>query len=385
MNHSERNADKQMAPTAPPAIAINTRLRSTPYTPRVESGGVKAYTVYNHMLLPVVFRSLVEDYQHLKEHVQLWDVACERQIEVRGPDAARLVQLMTPRDLSRAVPGRCLYAPLVDASGGMLNDPVILALAEDRFWLSIADSDVQLWAQGIAWGLGLDVVIHEPDVAPLAVQGPKSDELMARVFGDAARAIRFFRYESLDFRGHPLIVARSGYSTQGGFEIYLDAPSLALDLWDALWEAGEDLHIRPGCPNVIERIESGLLSYGGDMTLEHNPFECALEAYCDLDRPMEFIGRAALERIAAQGPVRRVVGLRIDAETLPPCPVAWPVRAGGAAIGQISSAAMSPDLGCGVAIAMLARGHWEPGHRVEVETPHGLRSASVSPLPFEKR
>jgi dimethylsulfoniopropionate demethylase len=364
-------------------IANNPRTRSTPYTARVEAAGVKAYTVYNHTLLATEFRSLADDYRHLKRHVQLWDVSCERQIEARGPDAARLVQLMTPRDLSRASIGRCFYAPLVDETGGMVNDPVVLKLADDRFWLSIADSDVRLWARGLTWGLGLDVAIEELDVAPLAVQGPKSDELVARVFGESVHAIRFFRFDRLDFRGHPLVVARSGWSKQGGFEIYLDEPSLGLELWDALWAAGEDLEVGPGCPNVIERIEGGLLSYGRDMTRENNPFECGLDPYCNLDRPIEFISRGALERIAQAGPERRVMGLRIDARALPPCRREWPVHAGGLQVGRIASVAMSPDLGCGVAIAMLDRAHWTPGSRLEVMTPDGPRSATVSALPFE--
>ncbi len=368
-----------------PQLLTNTRIRRTPYTPRVEAAGVQAYTVYNHTLLPVIFRSLAEDYRHLKTHVQLWDVAGERQVELRGADAARLVQLMTCRDLSRATPGRCLYAPLVDEAGGLVNDPVLLKLAEDRFWLSIADSDVCLWAKGLAWGLGLDVTIEEPDVAPLAVQGPKSEDLMARVFGEAVRAIRFFRFETLAFRGRSLRVARSGWSKQGGFEIYLDEPALGPQLWDALWEAGQDLQVGPGCPNVIERIEGGLLSYGGDMTRENNPYECGLDTYCNLDRPIDFIARGALERIAREGAARRIVGLRIETRSLPRCVVRWPVRAGGEPVGHVSSAAVSPDLGCGIALAMLDRGHWTPGHRVQVETPDGVLPATVSSLPFPRR
>ena len=200
-------------------LRINPRTRSTPYTSRVEAAGVKAYTVYNHTLLAAEFRSLQDDYRHLKRHVQLWDVSCERQVEIQGPDAARLVQWMTPRDLSRATTGRCLYAPLIDETGGMINDPVVLKLADDRFWISIADSDVHLWARGLAHGLGLDVSIHEPDVSPLAIQGPKSDQLAVRVFGDAVQDIRFFRFETLEFRNHPIVIARSGWSKQGGFEI----------------------------------------------------------------------------------------------------------------------------------------------------------------------
>jgi dimethylsulfoniopropionate demethylase len=348
----------------------------------VEAQGVTSYTVYNHTLLPTTFSSLDQDYWHLKTHVQLWDMSCERQVEVRGPDAARLVQLMTPRDLSRAAIGQCLYAPLVDETGGMINDPVILKLADDRFCLSIADSDVLLWAKGLAFGLGLNVSVEEPDVWPLAVQGPKADDLMASVFGEEVREIRVFRFETIMYSGHSLVVARSGWSKQSGFEIYLDEPAFGVELWDALWEAGQPLEVRAGCPNLIERIEGGLLSYGNDMTRDNNPLECGLDRICSLDSPIEFIGQDALREIARRGIRRLIRGVRIAGEPVPDCIEPWPVRAGGAQIGTVTSAANSPRLDCGVGIAMLDRGHWGPGEQVVVETPDGARSATVVGLPF---
>jgi dimethylsulfoniopropionate demethylase len=233
-----------------PKLNASRRIRVTPYTPRVEALGVSGYSVVNHTILPKGFeRSVVDDYWHLKKHVQLWDVGCQRQVELLGPDAARLAQLMTPRDLSHAEIGQCLYAPMIDEHGGMLNDPIILKLAEDHFWFSIADSDVLLWAKALAFGLRLNVIVDEPNVWPLAVQGPKSDDLMSRVFGERVRDIGFFRFIKCEFKGQPLIVARSAYSKQGGFEIYLDQPALGLDLWDALWSAGADLDVSPGSPN----------------------------------------------------------------------------------------------------------------------------------------
>lgn len=361
---------------------LNTRIRSTPYSGRIEALGVQSYSVYNHMLLPLAFRSVVDDYWHLREHVQLWDVAAQRQVELRGPDAARLMQLMTPRDLSKATVGRCLYTPLVDRAGGVVNDPVVLKLADDRFWISIGDSDVSLWADGLATGMGLDVHIEEPDVSPLAVQGPKAEELMARVFGDVVRSISFFRFRSLDFHGHPLRVARTGWSKQGGFEIYLDESALGGELWDALWSAGDDLDVGPGAPNLIERIEGGLLSYGGDMTRANNPYECGFDAFCQLDRDIEFIGREALESVASTGPDRRVRGLRIDADELPMCREPWSVLGDGVRVGQVTSVAMSPRLGCGVAIGMIDASHWDEATEVQVVAPTGQFFAAVGDLPF---
>ncbi|MEL6841504.1 MAG: dimethylsulfoniopropionate demethylase, partial [Pseudomonadota bacterium] len=249
-------------------ISPSRRLRRTPFSEGVEAAGVKAYTVYNHMLLPTVFESVEADYRHLKSAVQVWDVAVERQVELRGPDAARLMQMLTPRDLRGMLPGQCFYVPIVDETGGMLNDPVGLKLSEDRWWISIADSDLLLWVKALAYGYRLDVLVDEPDISPLAVQGPKADDLMARVFGDAVRATKFFRFGWFDFQGVSMAIARSGYSKQGGFEIYVDGFKNGMPLWHALFDAGKDLDVHAGCPNLIERIEAGLLSYGNDMTRE---------------------------------------------------------------------------------------------------------------------
>ncbi|RZV99010.1 MAG: dimethylsulfoniopropionate demethylase, partial [Rhodobacteraceae bacterium] len=247
-------------------ISSSRRLRRTPFSEGVEAAGVKAYTVYNHMLLPTVFASVQEDYAHLKRAVQIWDVACERQVELRGPDAGRLMQMLTPRDLGGMTAGQCYYVPIVDETGGMLNDPVALKLAEDRYWISIADSDLLMWVKAVVYGYRLEVLVDEPDVSPLAVQGPLADELAARVFGDAVRKLRFFRFGWFDFDGACHVIARSGYSRQGGFEIYVEGGRNGMPIWSALMEAGRELDVRAGCPNGIERIEGGLLSYGNDMT-----------------------------------------------------------------------------------------------------------------------
>ncbi|WP_092501016.1 dimethylsulfoniopropionate demethylase [Meinhardsimonia xiamenensis] len=353
---------KYFAPTA--------RIRRTPFTEGVEAAGVSVYTSYNHMLLPAAFAGLVEDYRHLKRAVQIWDVACERQVEVAGPDAARLMQMLTPRDLSRATPGRCLYVPVTDERGRMLNDPVALKLAEDRWWISIADSDLLYWVKGVAFGLGLEVEVSEPDVSPLAVQGPRADALMARVFGEEVTQLRFFRYGWFEFEGHPLVIARSGYSKQGGFEIYVTPGDIGMDLWRALMEAGDDLEVRAGGPNLIERIEGGLLSYGADMTLANTPHECGLGQYCDGAHLPGVIGGAAILAEAERGPARQIRAIEIACSALPPLEAPWPLMDGGQRVGQVTSAAFSPDHGVGVAIGMVERTHWAPGTELVVET-HG--------------
>ncbi len=358
-------------------IAPSRRIRRTPFSEGVEAAGVKGYTVYNHMLLPTVFESIQADYRHLKDHVQVWDVACERQVELRGPDAARLMQILTPRDLSTMQPGQCLYVPIVDETGGMLNDPVAVKLEEDRFWISIADSDLLLWVKAVAHGYRLEVSVEEPDVSPLAIQGPKAEDLMARVFGDAVRDIRFFRFRHLEFQGRDLVVARTGYSKQGGFEIYVDGSDLGMPLWQALFEAGRDLNVRAGCPNLIERIEAGLLSYGNDMTRENTPHECGLGRFCDTEEAIGCIGRDALLRVAREGPMQQVRAIEIVGDPVPPCDRAWPLIAGDNVVGQVTSAAASPDFDTNVAIGMVAMTHWYPGTELVVETPLGARPAAV--------
>ena len=358
-------------------ISASRRLRRTQFSAGVEAAGVKVYTDYKHMLLPTVFRSVEEDYRHLKSAVQIWDVACERQVELRGPDARRLMQMLTPRDLRGMTSGQCYYVPIVDETGGMLNDPVALKLAEDRYWISIADSDLLFWVKGLANGYRLDVLIDEPDVSPLAVQGPQADELMARVFGDAVRGIRFFRFGWFDFQGRSLVVARSGYSKQGGFEIYVEGGDIGMPLWNALMEAGRDLDARAGCPNLIERIEGGLLSYGNDMTRENTPHECGLGRFCNTQTAIGCVGRDALLRVARDGPVQQVRPIQIEGGRVPPCDRPWPIMARQAQVGQVTSAAWSPDFETNVAIGMVRMTHWELGTDIDVLLPGNEVRAAV--------
>ena len=355
-------------------LTPSRRVRKTPFSPGVEAAGVKGYTVYNHMLLPTFFESVAADAAHLKQHVQVWDVSCERQVSIKGPDALRLMKMISPRDMDKMADDQCYYVPTVDHKGGMLNDPVAVKLAQDHYWLSLADGDLLQFALGIAIAMGLDVEIEEPDVSPLAVQGPKADDLMARVFGDAVRDIRFFRYKRLGFQGREMIVARSGWSKQGGFEIYLEGGDLGMALWQALFDAGEDLNVRAGCPNNIERIESGLLSYGSDMRRENTPYECGLGKFCN--SPEDYIGKAALAEQAQNGPARQIRPLVISGE-IPACTGSWPLLADGKQVGQVASAVYSPQFEVNVAIGMVDRSHWAPGAVMEIETEGGMRRAEV--------
>jgi len=368
------------SPATAPRLTVSRRLRSTPFTERAMARGASAFTVYNRMLLPTVFESLEADYRHLISSVQVWDVGVERQVEIRGPDAARLVQWMTPRDIADVQVGRCCYLPLCDAHGKLVNDPVGLKLAEDRWWLSIADSDVELWADGLATGAGLDVMVFEPAVWPLAVQGPKAEELMSRVFGEAVRGIRFFRFERLPFEGHPLIVARSGWSKQGGFEIYVDDAAVGERLHDVLFEIGADLDVRAGCPNGIERIEGSLLSFGNDMDGEDSPIEAGLGRVLSLDADIASLSLPALRAERARGPVKRLAGIVVSEQ--PEDGALSPFGIGGWPLSEIRSQTFSPRAGTRIGIAMLESG-LRDGSEVRVRRADGGEvDARVTPLPF---
>ena len=364
-------------------LAISPWMRATPWTSRVEEAGVAAYNVYNHMLLASHFGDPEAENAHLRRAVQVWDVACERQVEIRGPDAARLVQKMTPRDLSKAEIDQCFYVPLVDADGGMLNDPVAIKLADDRYWLSIANSDVLLYAKGLAYGMGADAEVFEPEVDILAIQGPKADDLAARIFGDGVRDIRFFRGGWFDYRGREMFVARSGYSKQGGFEVYVEGRKLALPLWDELFETGADLDVRVGCPNQIDRIEAGMMSYGTDMTVENDPFECGLGKF--VKEGVGCVADEALAHKAKDGPKRMIRGLRIEGGRPPGLREPWPLWSGdGKRAGRATSVSFSPTLDTVIATGMVEREFWESGTRLHIETPEGVRGAEVAELPFTK-
>lgn len=361
------------------------RLRATPYQDRIEAAGVSGFSVVNHMLLPKAYRSSLEqDYWHLRKHVQIWDVSCQRQIRICGEDAARLLQWMTPRNIASAQRGDCLYIPLVDACGGIINDPILLKHEEDCFWLSIADSDVLLYAMGLAIGAGLQVRIDEADIAPLAIQGPKAEDLMVSVFGEAIRDLGFFKHAAFDFCATQQIISRSGYSRQGGFEIYLEGSALAPILWDRLWEAGRCFNLAPGSPNLIERIEGGLLSYGNEMTRANNPLEMGLAKFCDLDGSVDCIGLAALQEIARKGVERIIRGVAFGGVACPPCAKPWPVKMGDRRIGQITSAAWSPRLQTNVGLGLIDCDDGLIGEEVVVIAQDGLvHEGRISGLPFD--
>ena len=364
------------------SIAKSRRLRSTPYTSRIEKQGVTAYTSYNHMLLPAAFGSLEDSYHHLKKNVQIWDVAGERQVEVSGKDSVKLVQLMTCRDLSKSKDGRCYYCPIIDDNAGIINDPVVLRLNKDRWWISIADSDVILFAKGLAIGNKYDVKIFEPNVDIMAVQGPKSFDLMEKIFGTEIKQLKFFGFDYFDFKGTKHLIARSGWSKQGGYEIYVEHTKSGLELYDHLFEIGKEFDVKPGCPNLIERIESALLSYGNDMDINDNPFECGFDKYVNLDTDVDFLGKDKLKKIKSDGISRKLVGLIIDAKEISLTKSLEIKDENNNSVGELRSACFSPHFKTVIGIAMINKPFWSPSQIVKIEINGKICNGKVCDLPF---
>ncbi len=363
-------------------IARSRRLRSTPYTSRIENQGVTAYTVYNHMLLPAAFGSLEESCDHLKKNVQVWDVAAERQVEISGKDAAKLIQLMTCRDLSKSKVGRCYYCPIIDENGNLVNDPVILKLAEDRWWVSIADSDVIFFAKGLASGNKFDVKIYEPNVDIFAVQGPKSFDLMEKIFGKKIKDLKFFGFDYFEFNGVKHLIARSGWSKQGGFEVYVENTQSGLELYDQLFELGKEFNVKPGCPNLIERIESGLLSYGNDFDNNDNPFECGFGKYVNLNTNINFLGKDKLKKIEKEGIKRKLMGVLIETDKINLTTSLNIKDNNNNFIGELRSACYSPHFKKVIGIAMINQPYCKASESGIIEIDGNSLSLKVCDLPF---
>lgn len=356
-------------------MPLTVRMRRSPFWTSSNAHMPHGYLVYNNTLIASYFGVPEEEYYHLKNAVQLWDVGCERQVEISGPDAAKLVQMSTPRDLSLMKDDQCYYIPTVDGGGGMTNDPVLLRLDQDRYWVSLSDSDQILYYKGVAAALGLDVTVHEPDVSPLGIQGPKADDLAARIWGDQVRDLKFFRHMRVDVNGTPMVLARSGFSTQGGFELYFEGTEGGDVLWDQLWEAGRDLDVRAGAPHQSERIESGMFSFLSDLTQDMTPMEAGLEKLCHLDRDTGCLALHALR--AKRNPTRQLRPIEIAGGPLPPQTEFWSVTAGAKPVGRISSSCRAYSFDCNAAIGLIDHSHWNAGTALEIHTPVGVRDAVI--------
>ena len=364
-------------------FGFGTQIRKSPYFDATVKWGATGFSVYNHMYIPRDFGSPEQNFWNLIEKSILCDVAVERQVEITGPDAYKFTQLLTPRDLSKLSIGQCKYVLIVNNDGGILNDPVLLRLAENHFWLSLADSDVLLWAQGVAVNSGLDVKISEPDVSPLQLQGPTSQEIMVKLFGEDIRDLKYYWLREYNLDGIPLIVSRTGWSSELGYEIYLRDGSKGNELYEKIMAAGKEHGIQPGHTSSIRRIEGGMLSYHADADIHTNPYELGFDRLVNLETDIDFIGKEALKKIKQNGIKRKQVGLIIDCDPLSgPNTTFWPIEKDGKIIGKVTSAVYSPRLKKNIALAMIEINYSELGNQLDVQTHEGKYSATIVEKPF---
>ena len=364
-------------------FGFGTQIRKSPYFDATVRWGATGFSVYNHMYIPRDFGDPEQNFWNLVNNAILCDVAVERQVEITGHDAYKFIQLLTPRDLSKLAVGQCKYVLITNEKGGILNDPVLLRLAENHFWLSLSDSDILLWAQGVAVHSGLNVNIQEPDVSPLQLQGPKSGDIMAKLFGENIKDLKYYWLREIKLEGIPLVVSRTGWSSELGYELFLRDGSQGDRLWEAIMTAGKEYGLQPGHTSSIRRIEGGMLSYHADADIHTNPFEVGLDRLVSLDNEINFIGKEALRQIKQDGIKRKQVGLEIVCDSLKgPNTNFWPISINGKFMGKVTSAVYSPRLKKNIALAMLDIQFSKIGQLIEIHTDFGQQQAVVIKKPF---
>ena len=364
-------------------FGFGTQIRKSPYFDSTVKWGATGFSVYNHMYIPRDFGNPEQNFWNLVNQAILCDVAVERQVEIRGKDAAKFIQILTPRDLSKLEVGQCKYVLITNNEGGILNDPVLLRLAENHFWLSLADSDIILWAQGVAVNSGLDVKITEPDVSPLQLQGPNSGKIMEALFGKGIMNLKYYWLKELDLDGIPLVVSRTGWSSELGYELYLRDGSKGNDLWEKIMNAGKEFGLKPGHTSSIRRIEGGMLSYHADADINTNPYELGLDRLVNTDMEAKFIGKEALKIIKDKGIKRKQVGVIIDSEPLDgPNTTFWKLSKNGSKVGKITSAVYSPRLKKNIALAMVSVESSKLGTIFDLQLPSKKVRATVVEKPF---
>jgi aminomethyltransferase len=364
-------------------FGFGTQIRKSPFFDATVRWGAKGFSVYNHMYIPRDFGNPEENFWNLVNNSILCDVAVERQVEITGPDAFQFIQLLTPRDLSKLAVGQCKYVLITNNDGGILNDPVLLRLGENHFWLSLADSDILLWAQGVAVNSNLKVSITEPDVSPLQLQGPNSGKIMENLFGETINDLKYYWLRELDLDGIPLIVSRTGWSSELGYELYLRDGSKGDKLWEMIMDAGKVLGLKPGHTSSIRRIEGGMLSYHADADINTNPYELGLDRLVNLDTEINFIGKQALKKIKEDGIKRKQIGLEIKNNPLKaPNTTFWNILHDGKSVGKVTSAVYSPRLKKNIALAMVDIEFAKINSELNVEIDGLLVNSIVVEKPF---
>ena len=364
-------------------FGFGTQIRKSPFFDATVRWGAQGFSTYNHKYIPRDFGHPEENFWNLINHAILCDVAVERQVQIKGPDASKFVQMMSPRDLSEMKVGQCKYIILVNQNGGILNDPVLLKIADDCYWFSLADSDILFWAQGLAANSNYDVEITEPDVSPLQLQGPKSRDIMISLFGDSINDLKYFWFKPFNLGDINLIISRTGWSSELGYEIFLLDSNQGDDLYELLMSTGKEFGLKPGHTSTIRRIEGAMLSYHADMDINTNPFELGLDKYIDINNDFNFIGKTALKKIIETGINRKQVGLVINSDPLKgPNTRFWDIKIDGLNIGKITSAVYSPRLKQNIALGLIAVEHAKMGNEIFIDQGSYTSSAIIVDKPF---
>ena len=364
-------------------FGFGTQIRKSPYFDATVRWGAKDFSVYNHMYIPRDFGDPEQNFHNLINEAILCDVSVERQVEITGPDAYKFVQLLTPRDLTKLSIGQCKYILIVNNEGGILNDPVLLRLGENHFWLSLGDSDILLWAQGVAVNSGLDVIINEPDVSPLQLQGPKSAKIMQNLFGDEILDLKYYWLREIELENIPLVVSRTGWSSEFGYELFLRDGSKGDLLWEKIMAAGKDFGLKPGHTSSIRRIEGAMLSYHADADIHTNPFEVGLDRLVSFDTDIDYVGKEALKKIKTEGIKRKQIGLILDCDPLKgPNTTFWEIIKDNKIIGKVTSAVYSPRLKKNIALAIISIGESKIGNIIDVKTSGSVIKGTIVEKPF---
>ncbi len=367
----------------PLLIGIGSRIRKSPYYESDLKYGVSGFTVYNKMYLPTGFSGPEKEYHSLVNDVTFGDFAGERQIEINGPDAHDFVRYVQPRNLEKCEIGSCKYILLTDMNGGIVNDACLLRLEEEKFWISPGDGDVILWLQGIAINSGMNVHIHEPDVSPLQISGPKAGKLIQKLFNGEHDELGYYKAKQTSLKDIPMVIARTGWSGELSYELYLQDRKMGNKLFEIVYEAAQEFNGRVIAPNVIRSIEGGILSYGGDFGREHNPFTIGLGRLVNLDQEIDFIGKEALKAIKEKGLTEKLVGVELEGEPIFKAPENfWSVKSNNKKVGRLSRAFFSPRLKKNIGLAIIDIDFAEEGTTVSVASPNGDLTSTVVSLPW---
>ena len=357
--------------------------RRSPYFEATVRAGAKAYDVYNHTLLPGYYDDPDVEYEHLLNAVVLWDVGAEWTIEVSGPDADRLIDEITCRDLTRCAVGQAKYMLVTAPDGGIVNDPVLLHPDANRWWMQLADSDAGLYALGVAAARGYDVEVFHPDVYPMQVQGPSSGKTLAKLVGDGLYDLKYYFCGRFEIEGMPVVISRTGFTAEPGFEVNCLEYAHGDALWNAILAAGEEFGIRVAAPSMAKRVEAGMMNHGSDMTIENNPFQImGLERLVE-EQPQDYVGKAALERIRTEGVKDKLVGIEFEADHFEIDPADfWPVSKDGKEVGRVTEAVWSPRLNRNIGYVWVPVDLSEPGTKLDVESQHGHLVGTTAAIPF---